>query len=108
MRRRLVSAMGRKQILSQRIGRDLLVVGDVARQAAFEEGEGVDRERLGGEAGLALEEAGDLARAAALPAGQRDVRVKGAALGIETDGDASALNLGGECGERLLRLDASP
>ena len=42
----------------------------------------------------------DLAAAAAFPAGERDVRVKGAAFGLEADRLASALDLGGERRDR--------
>ena len=80
----------------------------VARQAAFEQDELADLERLGDEAAAAGEEVGELARPAAFPAGQGDVRVEGAALGLQPDRLAGALDLGGEGGERLLRLDPGP
>src|SRR4051794_30954108 len=80
----------------------------VAREAAFEQSEAVDRERLRREAAGAVEEAGDLAGPAALPARQRDMRVEGAALGREAGRLARALDLGGERGERRLRFDAGP
>ena len=39
---------------------------------------------------------------------QGDVRVKGAALGLQAGGDAGALDLCGERGDRLLRIDRGP
>src|SRR5256885_16471977 len=80
----------------------------VAREAAFEQDEGVDLERVGGEAPSALEEGRDLAGAAAFPAGECDVGHEGAALGLEAGGLAGTLDLGGERGERRLGLDAGP
>src|SRR5437868_10286091 len=80
----------------------------VAGEAAFEQAECVYRKRLGHQALRPLEEARELARAAAFPARQRDVRVKGAPFGLEPDGEAGALDLGGEGGDRRLGLDARP
>src|SRR3954469_23271925 len=80
----------------------------VARQAAFEQAEAVDFERLRGEAAGAVEEIRELAAAAALPPRQRDVRVEGTALGLEADRLARALDLGGERGEGSFRLDSGP
>jgi len=63
----------------------------------------------GGDASPApFEEAVHLARPAALPAGERDVRVESAAFGLKPDRLARALDLGGEGGKRRLRLDAGP
>src|SRR4051794_13932572 len=80
----------------------------VAGEAAFEEGEFAHLERFRGEAPGALEEARDFVAAATLPARERDVRVKGAALRLETGGGAGALDPGGERGHRLPRLDSGP
>ena len=79
--------------LSERVVRHLLVMGAVAGEAAFEEGEGIHLPRFGDQAALAVEEAGDLAGSAAFPAGEGDVRVKGAVLGLEADLLTGALDL---------------
>src|SRR4029079_16744303 len=88
--------------------RDLFVMRTVAREAAFEQAEALDGERARGEAARAIEEGGDLAAAAAFPAGERNVRVEGAALGLEGNRLAQALDLGGEGDQRSLWLDAGP
>ena len=80
----------------------------VAGEAAFEEGEFVHAERFRREAAGALEEARDLAGAAAFPARERDVWMKGAALGLEANCDARPLDLGGKRSHRLPRLDSGP
>ena len=80
----------------------------VSRQAAFEQDEAVDGERLRRQAAAALEEVVHFARAAAFPAGKGDVRVERAALGFEADRLAPALDLGGERGERRFRLNPGP
>src|SRR5690242_5994491 len=80
----------------------------VAGEADFEEDEFVDVEWLRREAAAAVEEIGDFAAAAAFPARDRDVRKEGAALGFEADGQANALDLGGEGGDGRLRFDAAP
>src|SRR4051794_3605043 len=80
----------------------------VFRQAAFEEGETIDVPQLGNERAFAVEVIGELACAAAFPAGEGDVRVVGAALRLEADALADPLNLGGKGGERLLRFHAGP
>src|SRR5690348_11684023 len=77
-------------------------------EATFEQDEAVDGEGCGGEAGAALEELVDLARSAAFPAGERDVRVECAAFGLKAGRLADALDLGGESGERRLRFDRRP
>src|SRR5436305_2015802 len=79
--------------LDQGVSSDRLVVRAVPGDAAFEEDEGVDLPRLAGKAPLALQEACELAGAAALPSRERDVRVKGAALGLEADVLADPLDL---------------
>ena len=80
----------------------------VAGEVAFEQDELADLERVRGEAAGAVEEARDFVAAAALPAGERDMRVKGAALGLEAGRDARALDLGGEGGDGRPGLDAGP
>ena len=80
----------------------------VAGEAAFEEGEGVDREGFGSETSVAFEEPLDCWRRAAVPAGEGDVRVKGAMLGLEPGGDAGALDLGRERRHWLARLNRGP
>ena len=80
----------------------------VAGEVAFEQGEGVDLERVGDEGGVAIEEAGSLVRAAPFPAGEGDVRVERAALGLEADRLARPLDLCGERRDRRLGLDAGP
>ena len=80
----------------------------VAGEAAFEQNEGVDRERLGREPAGAGEEILDLACAAAFPAGERDVRMKGAALRLQPDLLARALDLGSERGNRCPGLHSRP
>ena len=76
---------GVRRASRQRIARHFLVMRAVAREAAFEQGEFGHVERLRREAARAFEKACDFARAAAFPAGERDVRVEGAALGFEAD-----------------------
>ena len=80
----------------------------VARQVAFEQDEAVDREGVRHEVLAAVEEALDLARPAAFPAGERDVRMERSALGLEAGADAGPLDLRGERGDRLLRVDGGP
>ena len=80
----------------------------MAGEAAFVEDEAVDREGFRGEGPVALEEGLRGLGIAAVPAGERDVRVERPALGLEAGCDASALDLGGERGERGLGLDAGP
>ena len=80
----------------------------VAREAAFEQDEFGDLERLGTRPRVAFEEACTSRVAAAFPTGERDVGMVGAALGLEADRLADALDLGGERGEWLLGLDARP
>jgi hypothetical protein len=45
-----------------------------------------------------------LVSAAALPARERDVRVKGATFGLKPDPDAGALDPGGELRKRRFRI----
>src|SRR5690348_16679176 len=80
----------------------------VAREAAFEKREGVDLEGFRKQAALPLEEIRNLARAAAFPAGEGDVRVEGAVLRLQADSQARALHLGCERGDGFLGLDAGP
>ena len=80
----------------------------VAAEAALEQDELADREGLGREAAAPLEEIGDLPRAAAFPPRQSDMRMEGVALGLQADGEAGTLDLGGEGDEGFLRLDAGP
>ena len=65
-------------------------------------------ERVGGEGAVAGDERLGEGGAAAVPAGDGDVRVEGAALGLEAGGDAGALDLGGERRDRCLGLDPGP
>ena len=85
-----------------RVARYLLIMRAVAGEATLEQGEGVDGERAGGEGAVAVEEGGGFAGAAAFPAGQRDVRMIDAPLGLQAGGLADALDLGGERGDLFL------
>jgi hypothetical protein len=80
----------------------------VSRELAFEQAEGVDRERLRGDGGVSLEEIRDFARAAAFPAGEGDMRVEGAAFGLQPDGESGARGLRGERGQRSPGVDPGP
>src|SRR4249919_2353844 len=80
----------------------------VAREAAFEQGECVDREWRRAERAVAGDEVLGVARPAAFPARQRDVGMEGATLGLEADREADPLDFGGERGERRLGLDPGP
>src|SRR5438270_3798722 len=90
------------------MARHRLIMGAVAREAAFKEGELGYHEGLRREAAAAFEEIVDFARAAAFPAGEGDVRVKGAALGLEAILLADALDLRGEGSDGRLGLHAGP
>ena len=65
----------------------------VAREVAFEQGEFAHRERRRREVGVAPLEGCDGFGVAAVPAGQGDVRVEGAALGLDAGADAGAVDL---------------
>jgi hypothetical protein len=80
----------------------------VAREAAFEQDEVAHVERIRREAAHAFEESGDLVPAPALPSRKRDVRMKGAALRIQADGEAGALDLRRKRGNERPRLDTGP
>jgi hypothetical protein len=105
---RLLRGSGTGEKVAKRIALDLLVVSAVTGQPAFEQDEGIDLEWLRREAAVAFEEGSSFPRPAAFPAGEGDVRVKGAALGLEAGRLAGALDPGGECGDRLPRLDPGP
>src|SRR5690242_13167755 len=83
-------------------------MGAVARETTFEQDEFANGEWLGRKASLAFEERLQLARSAAFPACERDVRVEGSAFWREADRLAGPLDFGSERGERGLRLDARP
>ena len=87
---------------------DFFIVGAVTREAACEEHEAFDLERLRREAGAALDEFTDLARSAAFPAGERDVRVKGSPFRFEADLLADPFDFCGERCDGRFRLDTSP
>ena len=80
----------------------------VTRQAAFEQGEAIRRERWRSEASAALGEGVRRAPRVAAEASERHVGVKGAALGFEAGGLAGALDLRGERRDRCPGLDAGP
>ena len=83
-------------------------MGAVARQVAFEQDEAVDFERRRCEPRATLLEVAGGRGALPLVARQGDVRVEGAMLGLQARGDAGAVDLGGELGDRLFRLDPGP
>jgi hypothetical protein len=68
----------------------------VAREVALEKNELGHAEWFGGKRSGALQEIRHFAAPAPLPAGERDVRMKGAALGLEGDLLAGTLDLRGE------------
>src|SRR5438270_8668489 len=93
---------------AERITRDLLVMGAVPGEVAFEQGELGHFKRVRREAAVAFKKIMHRAAAPAFPAGEGDVRMKGAALGLEAILLADALDLGGEGGDRCLGMDACP
>src|SRR5437763_730345 len=101
-------AFGENEKLRKRVVRDCLIMGAVAGEAAFEEGESSDLEGFGNQDAPAFEKTLHFARAAAFPASECDVRMVGAALGLEADRLADALDLGGKRAGRLFRLHACP
>ena len=94
--------------LNRRKCANRLIMRAVAAEVALVEVEGVDRERLADQGGVAREEGVERGRGPAAPAREGDVRVEGAALGRQAGTDADALDLGGERGERAARLDPGP
>lgn len=76
-------------------------------EMAFEQGKAVDRKRRAGQGGVAGEERVEQA-AAPTKARQRDMRPIGAAFGGQADGDAGAIDLAVQAGERIARFDPGP
>src|SRR5829696_2992335 len=70
---------------------DRFVLRAVAAEAAFEKGDGVDREVVAAKRRVAGEERVERLTRSAAPAGEGDVRVESAALGRQADADADAL-----------------
>src|SRR5687768_17095822 len=107
-RRRNASEFGEASGVAEPILGHRLVMRAVAREVALEQDEAVDLERLRGEAAVALEEGVGGASAAAVPAGERDVRVEGSPLGLDSGPGAGTLDPGGQVRDRRLRLDPGP
>src|SRR5438132_964693 len=84
------------------------IVGTVPRQATLEEREAGHFKVFRNECLIALEKTVYLARSAACPARKRDVRMKCAALGLQSDRYARALHFPGKAGKRFPRLNTSP
>ena len=97
-----------QRTLDEGVARNLFIVRSVAGEAAFEQDEGVHLPWFRDKAALAVQIARDLSRSPAFPAGEGDVGMIGAALGLEADGLSDALDLCGESGERLFGFDAGP
>lgn len=86
---------------------DRVIAGPVMAKMAFEQGKAVDREGLAGQGSVAGEERVEQTAAPA-KARQRDMRSIGAAFGRQADGDAGAIDLAVEAGERIARFDPGP
>ena len=80
----------------------------VARQVAFEKDEFVDEEGLRRETSSAFQVRVDFTTAAAFPASQRNMWMKGAAFGLEASRLACALDLGCKRGDWRFGFDAGP
>ena len=75
---------------------------------ALEKCEARNPERFGRQASVPRKIILYLARPAAFPAGERDVWVEGATLGLEADRLAHALDFCGQSGDGFFGLDSGP
>src|SRR5687767_8670846 len=92
----------------ERIVGNAAIVRPVAPELALEQGECLDLERLAAQASKTRDERVRRRARAAAPPRERDVRMKGAALGGKADADAQPLDLGGQRSDRRARLDRGP
>lgn len=83
------------------------IAGPFMTQMAFEQGEMGDREGRAGQGGMGAQERVEQA-AAPTKARERDMRPIGARFGRQADGDAGAVDLAMQAGQRVARFDPGP